>query len=155
MTFLGFPRQRPSDDEYVEQVRQGIQFWSRWRTLTLVATIAFLLAGAFIVERVVSELILGWFGQQIGAQAAMICFSLGSMVATSIVVPIIFGINRVFDVYYGFRTERLLLKYYDAFHGTQFEEPTVNRDTSKRQAMADHPDDVPSPVESVDGGPGE
>lgn len=139
MTFLGFPRQRPSNDEYVEQVRQGIQFWSRWGTLALVAKIGFLLAGAFSVERVFSKLILGWFGQQIGAQAAMICFTLGSMVATYIVVPIIFGINRVFDVHYGFRTERLLLNYYDAFHGTQFEDPTVNRDTSERQALADHP----------------
>lgn len=103
-----------SDDEYVENIRQSIERWERWRFVLMFCLASFIVAFAWGLVTVIQRAfnVLG--------QPNIPLVQLGLTVGAAIGLSIGFSLSSVASICAtaakGFRQERLLLKYYDAIH---------------------------------------
>lgn len=101
------------DDELIANIRKSIRFIDRYRLWWILANVGMLVLGIWIsIEafRVVQGIGIG------NANPAMLGFSIGAMIGLSASCTMHQLIFNVLSALANFRSERLLLRYYDAFN---------------------------------------
>jgi hypothetical protein len=121
--WLCFRRKPMSDDEFIERIRQGIiRFQRRRKVLVifsatfLVVAFAFAIFGAVVVHKV---------GQLLqGLQPAIAGLLIGANIGAALGLGLFKSINGLMDaLLWDNRTERLLIRYYDALKELAREAP--------------------------------
>ncbi|MEX0724920.1 MAG: hypothetical protein WEB58_18950 [Planctomycetaceae bacterium] len=109
---------RLNDDEYVARLRKGIDQWDRWRYVAVPGAIIVLsLIGWLLTDATLRMLAAAERGDIPHAQLGLL-FG-GSMgLALGFFVEV-FLLRQIFRLFHRYRTERLLLKYYDAVHDAE------------------------------------
>ncbi|MEX0724921.1 MAG: hypothetical protein WEB58_18955 [Planctomycetaceae bacterium] len=109
---------RLSDDEYIERLRRGIEQWDRWWyvsipvALAVVATLGWGIAEG--VQKMIAIAQRGnipnvWTGIIVGGAIGLSVGFVFQMMINGFIAPLL----------HSYRTERLLLKYYDAVHDAE------------------------------------
>ena len=109
---------RLTDDEYIARLRRGIDQWDRWKYVSVpvvLAVVAFM--GWGLAEGVQKMIMMAQPGNVPNAWTGII---LGGAIGISIGFFIQILLNSFFaPLLHSYRTERLLLKYYDAVHDAE------------------------------------
>lgn len=116
MSRLRFPWTPVPDDEYVDGLRRIMKYWSRWRYVFLVANIGLVIAILFMADRGLNFLMdmalppgnaqFNW------PLAGFVCGATLGMAIGWFFWHSIHGLLESID---GMKSQRLLLKYYDAY----------------------------------------
>lgn len=126
MAFLSFPK-RLSDDEYIEKLRRSMEFWNRWRYVMLIANIGLIIAFGVVAERgVMFVLNMALPPGNAPANWPLAGFVCGATMGMAMGWFSWHSLQQLIEAIGGFRSERLLLKYYDAFHTGQLATPAAD-----------------------------
>jgi hypothetical protein len=116
MSRLRFPWKPIPDDEYIDRLRSSMRFWNRWRYFFLVANIGAVIAIVYLAERGLRFLMdmalppgnapVNW------PLAGFVC---GAMLGMAMGWFFWHSLHQLIESIDGMQSQRLLLKYYDAY----------------------------------------
>lgn len=111
MTLFRKSKWRLTDDEFVARIRQTIALWDRWRTWMILLHVGLLAAAVLVFSNAMPMVVQ--VVQPANAPWALLGFILGATFGWAL-VGVVFGlIHGLTLAFSGFRTERLLIKFYD------------------------------------------
>ncbi|WP_145218629.1 hypothetical protein [Gimesia alba] len=105
-------RKRKSDDEFIAGIRRNIEAWDRWRYGRILLSVSLVAAWIWVLSLSI-RLILKLDQQEVESMA-LFWGNLGMLIgfAVGFLGSVAFSYLAILSA--GFRSERLLLKYYDA-----------------------------------------
>lgn len=114
MKLSPFPWTSVSDDEHIAKLRRSITLWDRWRFWLILFHVGLLIAAIWVFSKAIPLLIE--LAQPANAPFALLGFITGTIVGLAfgwifhgIIHGLLFAVG-------GFRSQRLLLKHYDALN---------------------------------------
>ena len=101
-----------SDDEYVETLRRSVATADRWRFWLILLQAVVLITVVAVFATFIPNLI--WFAKPANIPIAFFGLAMGTMIGFSFGWMIHNILSTLLSVLTGMRTERLLIKHYDA-----------------------------------------
>ena len=105
---------RSTDLEYVARIRRSVELWDRYRVALVGLSVALLGAAVWILPKGI-QLLIGLIGGNAGPR--LVGFATGAFLGLAAGHILHSTVNLLIMGLAGFRTERLLLQYYDEDHG--------------------------------------
>lgn len=129
MSRLRFPWTPVPDDEYIDGLRRIMRFWNRWRYFFLVANIGLVIAILFLVDRGLEFLMdMALPPGNAPFNWPLVGFVSGAMLGMAIGWFFLHAIHQLIDSIDGLKSQRLLLKYYDAYEALRTGQPALGDD---------------------------